>query len=168
MRINVNLRPDQEVSFEELTKLIRQIGEQKGTYIQRVEKNKELYMKIIEIFLAIRLDLMQGNFAQMIKMSLSPNYEFNFFDEDEKVFKHDKIVNIEVIFGKNKPLTEEEIAAMDLQLKSNFLLEEEGNPLRKPLFTVDLGKYDKQLEEEARMRGDIFKPSIKETVEFSG
>jgi hypothetical protein len=150
MRINVGLNSNQEQLFTELTRVIRQVGEQKGSFSKRVEANKELYREIIELFLAVRLELKHGNFAEMVRASLPPNHEFNFYDPDEKIFKHEKLKNIEVVYGESKPLTEEELAELDLQLRSNPVLDE-GNPLRKT-FKIDLGKYNELLEEEAKIR----------------
>jgi len=152
MRIRVDLNAVQKLLFDDLIKKIRAIGEQKGSYKARQEKNKEIYFDIISILLTLKQDAMSGNFAQMIKANLGPDHQFVFFDEDEKVFKKEKLKKIDVTWGEDVPLSEEEMNEINIQLKANEFLEDGGrNPLRNT-FTVDLGIFDDQLKEEERMR----------------
>ena len=161
MILHVDLSPAQKSLFDNLIELTKALGEYPtegeergagsahGMWVnvhKRKEFNKEIYIQLIGVLFAMKTEMMKGNFAEMIRANLPLTHEFSYFDKEEGVFKKSRMTDIEVFYGENKPLTEEEKYAIAIQLKESILGDE--NPLKAAPMTVDIGKYDELVEDE--------------------
>ena len=136
IKFNIELDGKQQKSLDNLIAVIKDIGDTEDGEL-RAEKNRDNYIKCIEILLEVKQNFLKGNMYMFMTSGFDALSEIPFFDPDSQQVVKVTMKDIEFTFEAkdDEPIPEEELKQMVefISIEQELIKKNRENPTKEEL-----------------------------------